>query len=370
VRDGSHGGNEGATGPERDIARGAFGTCDLWACEEPKGNTLGLERGAGDVRAPTHAREHPDTVCSRLASRQAGAVKRAQLLDAGVGPNAIKRRARTGQLHRRHRGVYIVGHTALAPRAEEFAALLACGDRALISHRSAAYLWSLIKPRPAGIDVTLVGRRRRPKDGIRLHFVAELDDRDFDRIDDLPLTGAARTVIDLAADPATETDELEAAISEARALKLIRDGDLERALGRAGPRKGVGRIRALLKAEGDNGYTRSKAERIMRRLMRAGGLRQPLCNRRLHGYNVDFLWPEERLVVEVDGYQFHGHRSAFERDRRKDQVLTAAGYRGYPHHLAAAHTAADQGGRSDRGRARPGAARVSPVAIVRRRDRH
>jgi predicted transcriptional regulator of viral defense system len=100
------------------------------------------------------------------------------LLAAGVGPNAVKRRARSGHLHRVHRGVYIVGHLALAPRAEEFAALLACGERALISHRSAAYLWSIVAERREDVDVTLVGANRRPRTGIRLHFATHNDSRD------------------------------------------------------------------------------------------------------------------------------------------------------------------------------------------------
>jgi very-short-patch-repair endonuclease len=143
-------------------------------------------------------------------------------------------------------------------------------------------------------------------------------------VDDLLVTAPARTVIDLAADD--DDDELEAALSEARALRLVRDQDIEAALERAGNRKGVARMRRLLSLEGGHGYTGSRAERLMRRLLRDAALPQPRCNRRLLGYGVDFLWPDERLVVEVDGYQFHGHRSAFERDRRKDQVLIAAGY--------------------------------------------
>jgi very-short-patch-repair endonuclease len=252
-------------------------------------------------------------------------VGRGELLGAGLTRHVVERRAKTGELHRLHRGVYLVGHRALAPRALESAALLACGARSLISGRSAAYLWSLIDAPPELIDVTLVGRRCRPKEGIRLHFAARMDLADVARLDKLPLTAPARSLIDLAAD--AEADELEAALSEARALRRTNDGDIAAALDRAGNRKGVARMRRLLSREGDHGYTSSKAERLMRRLMRDAALPQPLCNRRLHGYRVDFLWPDRRLVVEVDGYQFHGHRSAFERDRRKDQVLIAAGYR-------------------------------------------
>jgi very-short-patch-repair endonuclease len=264
-------------------------------------------------------------VCSRLGSQQEGSVKRAQLLKAGVGPNAVKRRAKNGYLHRVHRGVYIVGHLALAPHAEEFAALLACGERSLISHRSAAHLWSMLPARPDEVDVTLVGRRCRPKQGVHLHLVARIDKEDVRPMDNLLLTAPARTLADFAAD--AEDDELEAALSQGRALKLIKNRDVEAALGRAGNRRGVARLRRLLRLEGDSGYTQSRAEREMRRLMRGAGLPQPLCNRWIHGYRVDFVWPEHKLVVEVDGYQFHGHRSAFERDRKKDQILIAAGYR-------------------------------------------
>jgi very-short-patch-repair endonuclease len=73
--------------------------------------------------------------------------------------------------------------------------------------------------------------------------------------------------------------------------------------------------------------TRSEGERLMRRLARAAGLPEPVANSRVVGWEVDFLWPAQRLVVEVDGYQFHGHRTAFERDRRKGLALAAAGYR-------------------------------------------
>jgi very-short-patch-repair endonuclease len=86
-------------------------------------------------------------------------------------------------------------------------------------------------------------------------------------------------------------------------------------------------IRQLLRANDDSGYTRSEAERRMRRLAQAAGIDQPLVNVPLLGFVVDFLWPDQRLVVEVDGYQFHGHRQKFESDRRRDQQLVAAGYR-------------------------------------------
>lgn len=183
----------------------------------------------------------------------------------------------------------------------------------------------MIENRPDNVDVTLVGRRVRPKARVRLHLLSQLDRRrDVRHIEKLPLTAPARTLIDLAT---TATDvELSRAVSEARALRLIRNGELEAALGRAGARAGVARMRAYLAQETEKGFTRKEAERRMQRLTTDAGLPQPRCNHKLLGKEVDFYWPENGVVVEVDGYQFHGHRSAFERDRKKDQLLTAAGY--------------------------------------------
>jgi very-short-patch-repair endonuclease len=267
----------------------------------------------------------PGAVTAELADTQQGNVTRGGLLEAGLSRHVIQRRANAGELHRVHRGVYLAGHRVLAPRALETVALLAYGDRALISHRSAAYLWSIVSERAEDVDVTLVGANRRPRKGIRLHFATHIDARDVRAMDNLMLTAPARTLVDFAAD--AEDDELEAALSEARALRLIKGGDVDAALDRAGNRRGVARMRRLLRVENDSGYTQSKAERVMRRLMRGAGLPQPLCNRWILGQRVDFVWPQHKLVVQVDGYQFHGHRSAFERDRKKDQILIAAGYR-------------------------------------------
>jgi very-short-patch-repair endonuclease len=85
-------------------------------------------------------------------------------------------------------------------------------------------------------------------------------------------------------------------------------------------------LRELLAAEGDPGITRSEGERILRRYLRAAGLEQPLTNRKIGPWEPDFLWPAERVIVELDSWRFHQHRSAFERDRRKDMALRDAGY--------------------------------------------
>ena len=170
--------------------------------------------------------------------------------------------ARTGVLHERHPGVFIVGHLALAPRAEEQAALLACGHGGVISHRSAVWLWGM-GDRPQEVDVTLP-RWCRPKQGVRLHRQA-LEPRDLRQRHGVPTVSPAIAVIDISLTAAVT--ELEAAIAEGRAQGLIRDGELEKALQRAGNRPGTGLLRALLRAEGDPGITRSEGERILRQIL-------------------------------------------------------------------------------------------------------
>jgi very-short-patch-repair endonuclease len=237
----------------------------------------------------------------------------------------VDRRARDGDLYRVHRGVYIVGHEAHAELAAEHAALLACGEHALISHGSAAYLWAIIEERPEDVEVTLVGRRCRRKLGVRIHNVARIDPRDVGRQGGVALTSPARTLVDLASRAAEE--EMARAVAEARVKGLLGDAELHRALERSRGRPGAQTIRALLRREREPTLTRSEAERRLRRLIGAARLPLPGFNARIAGYEVDLFWSAQRLVVEVDGFRFHGHRTAFERDRRRDATLVAAGYR-------------------------------------------
>jgi len=264
-------------------------------------------------------------VLAWLAGRQLSVVTFDQLRVAGLGRHAIARRLADGSLHRRHRGVYVVGSPIPLPGATQLAALFACGAGSLVSHRSAAALWGLAHDGDE-VQVTVVGRHRRSRAGIDVTQVGSLDQRDRRSRNGILVTAPARTLIDLAGVVDDDAD-LERAVSEARALRLIRDGEIEAALERARNRAGATRMRRFLSAETESGFTRLEAERRMWRLARDSGLPQPLCNARVNGVEVDFVWPEQRLIVEVDGYQFHGHRRAFERDRRRDQALIAAGYR-------------------------------------------
>ncbi len=141
----------------------------------------------------------------------------------------------------------------------------------------------------------------------------------------IPVTSPARTLLDYAA--SAPPDELERAIAEAYALKLVTSDEIHWTLGRARNRPGAGRLRAELDREAGPQWTQSDAERRMLRLIRSARLPPPRTQVRIAGWPADFLWPEHKLILEVDGYLFHSHRRAFERDRRRDAAHVAAGYR-------------------------------------------
>ena len=138
-----------------------------------------------------------------LAAAQHGILTRAQLLDAGVGPDTIDHWIRTGRLIKLHRGVYALGHLPPSPYARTMAAVLACGPRAVLSHRSAAQLWGLIRY-SGPPEITAPTKRTRP--GLIVHRHA-LKDQDVTTHYGIPTTTAARTLSDLAGtlSPATLT---------------------------------------------------------------------------------------------------------------------------------------------------------------------
>jgi very-short-patch-repair endonuclease len=207
----------------------------------------------------------------------------------------------------------LVGHSA---------ALLSLGPTSLISHRSAAAVWGMAEPDTA-IDVTAIDSNPGARPGIRLHRVKHLHPADTATDKNLRLTTPVRALIDFASQ--ATSSELHDAVGNARAKGLLTDPALTAALNRA-PRNhpGAAIVRAIWQEGGT--YDRSKAERIIRRLCRQAQLQQPIVNARVEGFRADFLWPDARLILEVDGYLTHGTRLAFESDRRRDQVHIAAGY--------------------------------------------
>lgn len=280
------------------------------------------------VAAPVWALEHVlgrgDREVARIADVQKGFAVHEQLVEAGLSRSAIAHRVRAGRLHPYHKGVYLVGRRSLEPLGREMAAVLRFRGHAILSHRSAACVWGLLTEPPQEVIMTIVSKQGRCRPGVRIHRAKALDRRDLRVRDGLPLTAPARTLLDLAAE---EPDaDLEEAVAVARQRGLAADHEIRAAIRRARNRKGAVRLARLLDAGHPSGFTRSRAERQMRALLRAAELPQPRANVPLLGYVADFLWAEHRLVVEVDGYLFHSDKASFERDRRRDQVFAAAGH--------------------------------------------
>jgi very-short-patch-repair endonuclease len=233
-----------------------------------------------------------------FAGARRGVVGRSQLRDLGLSDDQIDRWVFAGRLHRLFRGVYLVGHPVPPPLAWETAALLATGPTAVISHLSAAALWGIAE-RPEEVHVTVSGRRCRRQQNLRPH-TGTLERQEIRRREGLPVTSPERTLRDLSS--FLDRPTLERITNEAEVTRLVR------------PRH-------------DALPTRSKAERRLTDLLAKAGLRPTHTNARVAGWEVDALWAEPKVVIELDGYAFHRTRRAFERDRRKDQELTASGYR-------------------------------------------
>jgi very-short-patch-repair endonuclease len=276
---------------------------------------------AAAVWAAEQVRGRGDREISRIADVQKGFAQREQLFRAGFGRGSIAYRLSTGRLRERYRGVYLVDRLSPDPLGEEWAAVLYFGGHAVLSHRSAAAIWGLLGPIPGEVNITAVGVDRRSRKGLRVHRAKRLDRRDLRSRDGLPVTSPPRTIVDLASDP-----DLEEALAVALQRDLAGPREIQAAMARTPRCTGAARLRALLEHREASGLTRSWTERRMRALLRRAELPQPVANAPLLGYVADFLWPEYRLIVEVDGFNFHSSRSAFEHDRRRDQKLAAAGY--------------------------------------------
>ena len=260
-----------------------------------------------------------------LSTQQKGLLTRRQLLGLGVTPSAIDHRLKAGRLVPIFRGVYFTGHGPLPERARELAATLAYVPHGLVSRRSAAVLWLLIQPAPAHpIDVTVPRGRGEGQAGIRLHHVRELHRDEVRRLDGIPVTTPARTLLDLAGD--LRLRQLEQALAEAQARRLVSRPHLLHLLDRYRGRPGTPALRHVV-GGGTPALTHSEAEERLLALVRRAGLPEPAVNARVGRYEVDFLWREQRLIVEIDDFAFHSSRTAFERDRARDAALQAEGWR-------------------------------------------
>ncbi len=269
-----------------------------------------------------------DRAIAALAGRQHGVVSRGQLLEGGIGTGAIEGRLMRGQLHRVHRAVYAVGHRLLSTEGRWMAAVLAGGRGTVLSHRSAAAAWQLLPRSTAIVDVTRP-RGWRTREAIRLHCSAvPQDERTW--IDGVPVTSVSRTLLDLAA--VLSKRQLAQALNEAEVLGLTDSLSIPGLLRRYPRRHGSAALRTLLESESvARGITRSELEERFVDLLAAHDLPPPRLNATVavggRFLELDCFWPDRRLAIELDGRAAHGTARAFERDRARDRLLIAAGWR-------------------------------------------
>jgi len=266
-----------------------------------------------------------------LAGRQHGVVSRSQLRTLGFSDSAITARLKFGYLQRLFRGTFAVGHSAVTRRARMLAAVLACGDHAVLSHRSAAELIGLSDRRQALIDVIPPTWAGREIQGIRWHRVRLPIDAEVEIREGIPCTSTSRTLVDVAGSAGWQS--LRALVEQAAVLRLLDVEEIDRILAQ-GRRRGAPRLRTILASWRSGAPTPKLRSRLEARLfpqLIGKGLPLPRCNVRLqiddHWLEVDLLWEVHRLAIEADGEETHGTRAAFQRDRWRDQLLAAAGYR-------------------------------------------
>lgn len=257
-----------------------------------------------------------------LAGRQHGVVARRQLLALGFNAREIEHRLARGRLHLVMRGVYAVGWPELTPKRRWMAAVLACGDEAMLSHRSAAALWGIGTELPGCIDVSLRRRCRLCRPTLRIRSRPKLAAEDIAFRDNIPVTTPARTLVDVA----TEIPplRLERAVNEADKRDLIDPESLRAALDRYAGEPGVRILRELLD-ERTFLLSDSALEILFRPIAEAAGLPPPRTRQMVNGFEVDFFWPDLGLVVETDGLRYHRTPSAQSRDTRRDRAHAIAG---------------------------------------------
>ena len=251
-----------------------------------------------------------ERVVARIAGRQRGNVTRAQLLAAGVSADEIKGRVAAGSLVTRHRGVYRVAGAGPSLEADYMAAVLACGDGAVLSGRAAARLWDLIKGSPPP-EVTAVTERK--PEGVHTRRARVPGTKRHG----IPVTTVPRTLVDLAA--VLTEDELARACHEAGVKYRTTPRQVRAVL----PANAPGRATLCRILEGKTRVSLSELERRFLEMLRDAGLPLPETNKVRGSHRVDCHWPG--LTVELDSYRFHNSRHSWKQDRLREREARARG---------------------------------------------
>jgi very-short-patch-repair endonuclease len=269
----------------------------------------------------------PDVAVARQAARHHGLVTAAQAKAFGLNRDAWYRRLRSGQLLAVHPGIARHPAHPVTPEQRILAAVLAAGPGALASHASAAHLWGAASP-PEVLDVLLPGRPGlRTIRGCRVHRPADhLDLRPSVR-SGIPCVNPLRVVVDIGA--VASRDDVEACVSQFLVAGLVSWPAVVAALGRHQARghHGIGVLRSVVDgwSAGDRPPD-SVLEVEVLALLRRHGVPEPAFQHPVDGYVADMAWPAHRVILEIDGWNSHGGRRAFERDRERSLTLAAAGW--------------------------------------------
>jgi putative AbiEi antitoxin of type IV toxin-antitoxin system len=255
-----------------------------------------------------HPKRRSHDGLAALAAEQYGVVSFGQLAGLGYPRQTVKGMVKTGRLHPVCRGVFAVGYAGVSRHGQCLAAALSCGCGALLSHRSAAWLWGLTKRWQPIIEVTAASPRRT-RSAIRIHSAEALTDADRAWSEGVPVTAIPRTLLDFAA---ADPHYLGPALDNARRLGLLDLIAIDELISRSRGFRGVARLRTALEIHRPIAFTRSGLERRFLALVRRAGLPPPSTNLFVEGYELDAYWPDERFAVELDTYDYHGTPAAFE----------------------------------------------------------
>jgi hypothetical protein len=264
-----------------------------------------------------------DFSLSAVAGRQLGVIGDVQLLDLGFSRKQIQRLVRRRRLHVLYPGAYSVGHRRVVSHARLTAALLSCGPTAFLSHRTAAAVWELRSVNPRRIEVTVPERRLGDRPGIVIHQATHLDPVEVRTNNGHRVSSVARLLVELSARESLR--ELDRLITEAVRKGVLDFRDVEAALARHAHRPGMATLRQALRDYTPGPDGSSNLELAFDQLIVGPDIPEPRCNVIIAGYECDRYWPEHKLVVELDGRNYHRAVRDMERDKRKDAKLALLG---------------------------------------------